>query len=366
MSTSAPPTTRLPVLSAVPGVDEARALANYGWRGLRLLEGFVRRKPIHCIVQVSNRCNLSCGFCSFWERPAARHDEMTVADFEVISAKLAEGGAMVVSIEGGEPLLRADIAGIVRAFSRYHLPILFTNGWRVTPALARELWRAGLTEIGVSLDYAVPARHDAHRGEAGTFAAALRAVEILRDTAPHGGRQMVMISVIMEDNVEQLEDLLKISAAKKVNHQMTLLSTGGDGRHDRAQGLPAPGVGRKLLALKEKYPHFITFSGYLEAIDRFLAGEVRTPCWAGERFLNVDHMGEVSPCIEKLHLRAGNLRREPWSVIEARLRAFEEPRGCTACMTACRGFVEEMSGAPRARSWGEFFGNFANLGLTRG
>ena len=258
-------------------------------------------------MQVSNRCNLSCGFCSFWERPAARHDEMTVADFETISAKLAEGGAMIVSIEGGEPLLRADIADIVRAFARYHHPILFTNGWRVTPALARELWRAGLTEVGVSLDYATPARHDAHRGESGTFDAALRAVEILRDTAPQGGRQMVMISVVMHDNVEELPDLLRISQRLGVNHQMTLLSTGGDGRHDRAQVLPAPGIGARLLALKKEFPHFITFSGYLEAIDRFLEGDVRTPCWAGERFLNIESHGAGVA----LHREAAPRRRQP-------------------------------------------------------
>jgi MoaA/NifB/PqqE/SkfB family radical SAM enzyme len=234
----------------------------------------------------------------------------------------------------------------------------------MTEALARDLWDAGLTEIGVSLDYADPARHDAHRGSPGTFDAALRAVDIVRDTAPRGGRQVVMISVIMEDNVSELEGLLRISRDKGVNHQMTLLSTGGDGRFEGKKRVPAPGIGAELLALKRRYPHFITFSGYLEAIDRFLAGDVRTPCWAGERFLNVDHMGEVSPCIEKLHLRAGNLRRDPWSVVSDKLRSFEETKGCTDCMTACRGFVEEMSGAPRARSYGEFFGGFANVAMA--
>src|SRR2546428_6847469 len=109
-------------LPTVAGVLEG---ANYVWRGARLIEGFLREKPIHCIVQVSNRCNLSCGFCSFWERPAQERDEMTLADFEIVSAKLAEAGAMIVSIEGGEPLLRPDIVEIVRAFSRYHHPILF-------------------------------------------------------------------------------------------------------------------------------------------------------------------------------------------------------------------------------------------------
>ena len=119
---------------SLPLLDDAASLLNYGWRGARLLEGFLRKRPIHCVVQVSNRCNLTCGFCSFWERPAARHDEMTVADFEVISAKLAEASSMIVSIEGGEPLLRGDIADIVRAFARYHHPILFRRATTPTAA----------------------------------------------------------------------------------------------------------------------------------------------------------------------------------------------------------------------------------------
>lgn len=338
------------------------AAASYVVRGARLLEGFVLGRPVHCILQVSNRCNLTCGFCSFWERPARREDEMTLADFEVISAKLAEAGSMIVSLEGGEPLLRPDIVGIVRAFARHHHPILFTNGWRMTEDLARELWAAGVSEVGVSIDYATAARHDAHRGLAGTFDAATRAAGILRDTAPHGRRQVTLMTVLMRDNAEEMEDLLKLSASLGVNHQTTLISVGGDGRADRTQKtLPPPGTGRAMLELKARYPHFVAFSGYLEGIERFLEGSARTPCWAGERFLNIDHMGEVSPCIEKLHLRAGNLRRDPWSVVAERLRAFrEETRGCTDCHTSCKGFVEEMSGAPRRKSYGEFFGNFAN------
>jgi MoaA/NifB/PqqE/SkfB family radical SAM enzyme len=148
-------------------------------------------------------------------------------------------------------------------------------------------------------------------------------------------------------------------------HQCTLLSIGGDGRAEAGHALPAVGLGARLLDLKARHPHFIAFSGYLRDVDRFLAGNVRTPCWAGERFLNIDHLGEVSPCIEKLHLRAGNIRREPWPVIAGRLRQFGELRTCTDCYTSCRGFVEEMSGPPHLRSWHEFFGGFAHVTAPR-
>src|SRR5262249_31399521 len=152
-------------------------------------------------------------FCTFWENPAHREDEMTLEDFEVISAKLAEAGSMIISIEGGEPLLRPDIVEIARAFARHHHPILFTNGWRVTERLARDLWAAGITSVGVSIDYADAARHDAHRGQQGTFEAAVRAAGILLRTAPYGRRQVALMTVVMSDNVTELEGLLKLSAS---------------------------------------------------------------------------------------------------------------------------------------------------------
>lgn len=334
------------------GVDDAR-------RGIRLLHGFVARRPIHAIVQVSNRCNLTCGFCSFWENPARKSDELTTNDFATISGKLAEAGSLVVSLEGGEPLMRPDIVDIVAAFARYHHPILFTNGWKVTPELAGRLWSAGLDTLGVSIDYPDAQRHDAHRGKPGTLDAARRAIDVMRATAPRRAAQVFVMTVLMNDNADDMERLLALSAEHGVGHQITLISTGGAGRHTRAQSLPPHGIGARLVELKRRYPHFMSFTGYLEGIDTYLAqgdgAAIRTPCWAGERFLNIDHLGDVSPCIEKLHLRAGNIVREPWSVVAARLAALDEPKRCMDCWTSCRGFVEEMSGPPRLRSWREFF-----------
>ena len=42
------------------------------------------------------------------------------------------------------------------------------------------------------------------------------------------------------------------------------------------------------------------------------------------------------------------------------LRALEEPKTCTDCYTSCRGFVDEMGGRPKLRSYVELFGDFAN------
>ena len=167
------------------------------------------------------------------------------------------------------------------------------------------------------------------------------------------------MTVVMHDNVDDLSALLELSREHGVRHQVTVISTVGAGRHIRAQHRPAIGVGARLVELKREFPHLASFTGYLEGIDEFLGGTKRSRCWAGERFLNIDHLGDVSPCIEKLHLRAGNLLREPWSIVAARLAALEEPMQCSECWSSCRGFVEEMSGFPQLRAWREFLGDFA-------
>src|SRR5204863_6308577 len=94
---------------------------------------------------------------------APRKDELTVAEYDRLAREMADLGTFVVSIEGGEPLVRKDIAGVVRAFAKKHVPVLFTNGWYVTPEIARTLFDAGLAQASVSIDYPDRRRHDAKR-----------------------------------------------------------------------------------------------------------------------------------------------------------------------------------------------------------
>lgn len=330
--------------------------AKYCYRGARLLRGFVAGRPMHCIVQVTNRCNLTCSFCNIWQSPLPAAEELTIAEFERVSTELARGGTTIACLEGGEPLLREDVADIVRAFARHHFPLMFTNGWLVTEANARAIWAAGLTEMGVSLDYSDAARHDAHRGREGTFQAVLDAVEILRETAPLGGRQVVMMTVLMKDNEEDLEELLRLSERLRVRHQVTLLSTHRGGQQQMSREAPSESIGQRLLELRSRYPHLISFGSYLRDVDRFLLDDVRTPCWAGRRFVNIDQRGNVAPCVELMGRTAGNLATGSWAdVVEGMKLELPAVENCTECFTSCRGLVEVMSGRPRADHYFEFF-----------
>ena len=120
--------------------------------------------------------------------------------------------------------MRPDLVEIMRALSKRHITDLFTNGWYVTKDNARALFDAGMTHVSVSVDYPDAARHDGMRKLAGAFDRAWRAIDHFQAAAPGPGRVHVM-TMIMEDNWQDLEALLQLSASHGASHQVTLVST---------------------------------------------------------------------------------------------------------------------------------------------
>jgi MoaA/NifB/PqqE/SkfB family radical SAM enzyme len=329
-------------------------------RDLRFAAGVLRRRPFQVLLQVTNRCNMQCSFCDFWPNGAAPREELTLADFDRLTDDLAGLGTFLVSIEGGEPLVRPDLVDIVRVFARRHIPLLYTNGWYVDEPLARRLWAAGLAQVGVSIDYASADRHDARRKLAGAFARAWRAVETLSGTAPHGGRQVHVMTVLMRDNAGELDALLRMSAGAGVGHCATLLSTGG---FRRAAGAEMPTVeqAQGFARAWAAHPHFRMFGDYMRRIPAFVGGSPMPECRAGTQGFNIDHLGNVSHCIEKIDRPFGNVREEPLAAIHARMAAARPARGCQDCWTACRGFNQALADRGTPGTWRDLAGRMRSV-----
>jgi MoaA/NifB/PqqE/SkfB family radical SAM enzyme len=311
----------------------------------RFTTGILLRRPFSVLVQVTNRCNMQCSFCDFWPNAAPKKDELTADDYERVAGELADIGCFAVSIEGGEPFVRPDIVEIVRSFAKRHVPMLFTNGWYVTRENAKALWDAGLVHVGVSIDYPDAARHDAKRGIAGTTARAWRAVEIFRDTAPKGGQQVNVMTVLMEDNHRDFPALLAQSEAAGVGHQVTLLSVSGYRRGKGGDRLPPPEAAESLARLFRAFPHVRFFESYFDRMKDFLGGAPMPTCTAGVQSLNIDHVGNVAPCIERIGEPVGNVKNESlrslFEKLESTRAAVER---CQDCWTACRGFQQALAG----------------------
>jgi len=306
------------------------------WRLFRAWSGL---NPVWCAWQVTYRCNFHCGFCQYWKDPMADAPEQTVPQITEGAGKLAKLGSLLVSIAGGEPLLREDLVDIVRAIGRFHFPFVTTNGWEVTPELADDLFEAGLWGASVSLDYADPARHDKRRGMKGAFDRAVAALEALSRARRHDWQRVNLMCVLLHDNLEHIEPLIRLAADLDVYFMVQpygVRKTGCTRFVNQQQD-----VGRYLVELKRKHPNVLSNEVFLSRFDAALDGGV-PGCLAGRAFFSIDSVGDVAICVEERGRPVANLYRHPAAEIVRRLRERSRGNRCTACWYNCRGEVEML------------------------
>jgi len=326
---------------------------HYQYRCMRLGWGFLTRRFIHCNLQVTYRCNFKCRICDFWKVEHLPADELSLDDVRLIGATLNRLGTLIISLAGGEPLIREDIFDIITALNKAnHFPILITNGWYVDETMAKDILRAGLQEISVSIDYRDPRKHDAQRGIEGSWDRAVRALELLHRHRPDRRNRVHMISVLMDDNLDDVEELVKLSRELGVTYMINLYSWN---RGSKTRREPQRKVTEHLLGLKRKYPEFVTLTTYIEHLDQAVAEGGIGNCQTGRLLLNIDTRGNVARCTETLDEPVGNILTDGVMAIRERLWKVQKEKECAQCWTSCRGFAESMFMPPRLRQLREFY-----------
>jgi MoaA/NifB/PqqE/SkfB family radical SAM enzyme len=311
---------------------------------LGLFRSWVSGHPLWLAWQVTYRCNLRCSFCNYWQHPSRPEEELSVAEFREASRRLADLGAILISLAGGEPLLRDDLVDIVEAVGRYHFPFITTNGWSATPELAGEIFRAGCWGVSVSLDYASAAPHDAQRGRAGAFDRALAAVEMFSRARRHDWQRVNVMCVLVHDNLAEVEKLLKLSARLDAYF---MVQPYADIKTGDRTFLASAGVSRELLRLRRAYPNFLSNPDFLERFDRYLADGRVPGCRAGQAFWNIDERGNAALCVEHRSRPVGNVLTTAPGELVRRLRRAARENSCQRCWYNCRGEIEALY-----RPWG--------------
>ncbi|MGH7567332.1 MAG: radical SAM protein, partial [Gemmatimonadota bacterium] len=135
-----------PAMRLDPSFEELDLAApRHTWgKKARLLKAFLLGRPVWVTWQVTYNCNYGCSFCTYWQNDFKPHEENSLEDFRAGAEKLSELGSLIVSLAGGEPMLRRDVHQIVDVLARDHFPYLTTSGSGMTTKRARQLWEAGL------------------------------------------------------------------------------------------------------------------------------------------------------------------------------------------------------------------------------
>lgn len=132
---------------------------------LRKISIFGKTYPLPSAVHlvITRRCNLKCGQCQAWMKTG---QELSHENWLYILTELRKWlGPFHLTICGGEPLVRKDIARIVAAASQNGLMTnMTTNGTLLDSEMIAALKAAGLDTITVSLDAITPSTYAWLRG----------------------------------------------------------------------------------------------------------------------------------------------------------------------------------------------------------
>ena len=132
-------------------------------------------------LEITNRCNLRCKYCSHFTSAGDVGQDLPKEEWLQFFEELKHCAVLSVCLSGGEPFYREDlkdlIEGIIRNRMRFNI---LSNGTLVTDEMAEFLASSRRCDsVQVSIDGSIPITHDAFRGD-GTFFRAIKGIKSLQ------------------------------------------------------------------------------------------------------------------------------------------------------------------------------------------
>jgi MoaA/NifB/PqqE/SkfB family radical SAM enzyme len=272
--------------------------------------------PSHAQVGLTNLCPQRCGYCYNRKRSGTA---MTTETIERVIADLKKLGVFWLGFTGGEPLLNRDIVRITERASAGCTVKLFTTGCTLTSELARDLRRAGMLYVSVSLDHWEEEQHDRSRNFAGAYRTALAALDIFRSAGMHVSVSSVLSRTMIRNG--EAEQLLEFLAGLGV-HEAWL---------SEVKPSTPEGWNDEYVITEEDRLSLVRLQDRLNREDRITVnylghfeGREHFGCTCGDKMVYVDAFGEVGPCVF-VPLSHGNVMQEPLPSIYDRMRRVARP-----------------------------------------
>lgn len=170
-------------------------------------------RPLALVAELTYRCPLKCPYCSNPLELARYRNELDTATWQRVLAEAARLGVVQVHFSGGEPLLRRDLAELVRHARQLDLYTnLSTGATLADPATLERLKEAGLDALQISLLDARPDGNDWLAG-APSFDKKCRALE----TAKRLGFPVTLNVVLHRHNLDRLEEIIELACRWQVD-----------------------------------------------------------------------------------------------------------------------------------------------------
>lgn len=298
-------------------------VARYLATAIGLLPGNIS----HLVLLVTARCNHRCGYCFYWrgQGTGSPRDELTVAEYERLAGQV--GRVLCLTISGGEPTLRDDIAQIVSMFhwkAGVRAVQLHSNGHLTDRLVATVRELVGrhsdlALDVCLSID-GLGSDHDQVRQVPGSFERLMGTVERLSAMrAAHPGLGLELNTTYSAVTASRIRAIARF-VHESLGLDFNIALVRGAPRDPATLDVDLAAyrdVCREVGCYRDgssarNYP----YSSFVEAIrqlvpglsvDALVRGRQVVPCQAGRRLLVIDERGEVWPC-EVLGRSFGSLR----------------------------------------------------------
>lgn len=326
------------------------------------LSASVSRRPFQVNFFVTARCNARCRFCFYLEAienaNANVSKELTLAEIRTVFDRA--GRLPYVSLSGGEPFLRRDLADIIDHIARVSDPLMIsvpTNGAytdRIVETFDDVSARHAHVQFEAQLSIDAPeADHDALRQVPGLYKRALdtnrRLAEVRRRRTNLGLKVVITYSAFNQHVVEPLIDTVEATFAFD---RLILAKVHGNCDSAARDGLDWDTFRRLLERTRVINAARATTRGFVgnlsvrvknrkeemrDRIDRDRS--LGRFCNAGRKIVVISETGDVHPC-EVLGFKMGNLRDYDLdlpTLMEANYDRFvaAHPRAACHCDWGC-------------------------------
>ena len=244
---------------------------------------WLRYGPFLAQLIVTRRCNLTCGYCTEYDRTSAP------VPFETLHARLEllrDLRTWAVSLMGGEPTLHPDLLRLFSSMRElgFRRRMMTTNGLLLTEELIEGLNDTGLTHMSLSID---GVKRNATTVK--VLDTLRRKLDLLAD---HARFDVVVSAVIGSAPRDEVLQVAAFAKSRGFTPRVLLLHNA-----DGQLGLS----GEELTVYAEMTQLFGRRAtkeghGYRERLIR--DGEAPFRCRAGARYLYVDEAGMVRWCAQ--------------------------------------------------------------------
>ena len=288
--------------------------------------------PLRYFFELTYRCNLNCPYC--YVGANRTKDELSTEEWKKVIRQIPFYS--IVTLVGGEPLIRQDFAEILEAVSKrtFSKVNLVTNGILINDELIDLFIKNKLLLLSVSLD-GYEKNHDINRNREGIFDKIYNNLEKIAQRKKH---PLVDIkTIILPNNLDDMVDLYKM--CDKFNFDffsVSFLRNNNLKQNSVLQNSFIPEynmdypielyfdidhfkeVFKEINSLSKKSnvklrfaPKFEQFENYIDKIEEFFTNpqksvnEIYKPCLFPFSNTFITPCGDIYPC---LSMKIGNVR----------------------------------------------------------